>query len=152
MYVFGDFPCLLHSQQENIRSNSALTDVFKILPNICDEAFLRIKAINHNRKKKLNHICLIGSKYVWSISWWQFLIYFDVSFRRLQYFDEDRNIFRFSVNNIPEDLSRKVTLLNYFSNYMDKHLLKVPSVILNFAQTFSDLLSDNSKDTRTASL
>jgi len=44
--------------------------------------------------------------------------------RRLQYFDEDRNIFRFSVNNIPDDLSRKVTLLNYFSNYMDKHLLK----------------------------
>jgi hypothetical protein len=48
----------------------------------------------------------------------------DANKRRLQYFDEDRNIFRFSVNNIPEDLSRKVTLLNYFSNYMDKHLLK----------------------------
>jgi len=48
----------------------------------------------------------------------------DTQKRRLQYFDEDRNIFRFSVNNIPEDLSRKVTLLNYFSNYMDKHLLK----------------------------
>jgi len=48
----------------------------------------------------------------------------DAHKRRLQYFDEDRNIFRFSVNNIPEDLSRKVTLLNYFSNYMDKHLLK----------------------------
>ncbi|XP_057299857.1 serine/threonine-protein kinase PLK1-like isoform X2 [Hydractinia symbiolongicarpus] len=48
----------------------------------------------------------------------------DAPKRRLQYFDEDRNIFRFSVNNIPEDLSRKVTLLNYFSNYMDKHLLK----------------------------
>ena len=48
----------------------------------------------------------------------------DAQKRRLSYFDEDRNIFRFSVNNIPEDLSRKVTLLNYFSNYMDKHLLK----------------------------
>eukprot|EP00795_Rhopilema_esculentum_P004744 gene4744-21045_t len=44
--------------------------------------------------------------------------------KRLQYFDEDRNLFRFSVNNIPDDLLRKVTLLNYFGNYMDKHLLK----------------------------
>ncbi|XP_047123369.1 serine/threonine-protein kinase PLK1 isoform X3 [Hydra vulgaris] len=48
----------------------------------------------------------------------------DAHKRRLQYFDEEKNIFRFSVNNIPEDLSRKVTLLNYFANYMDKHLLK----------------------------
>lgn len=46
-------------------------------------------------------------------------------FRRLQYFDEDRNLFRFSINNIPDDLLRKVTLLNYFGNYMEKHLLKV---------------------------
>ena len=45
--------------------------------------------------------------------------------RRLQYFDEDRNIFRFSASNIPDDLNRKVTLLNYFSNYMERHLLKV---------------------------
>jgi len=44
--------------------------------------------------------------------------------KRLQYFDEDRNLFRFSVNNIPDDLLRKVTLLNYFGNYMDRHLLK----------------------------
>ncbi|XP_066915213.1 serine/threonine-protein kinase PLK1-like isoform X4 [Clytia hemisphaerica] len=48
----------------------------------------------------------------------------DTQKRRLQYFDEDRNIFRFSVSNIPDDLNRKVTLLNYFSNYMERHLLK----------------------------
>ncbi|XP_031562888.1 serine/threonine-protein kinase PLK1-like [Actinia tenebrosa] len=44
--------------------------------------------------------------------------------RSICYCDEDSKIARFSSSYIPDSIETKVTLLTYFSNYMDKHLLK----------------------------
>ncbi|EDO33652.1 predicted protein, partial [Nematostella vectensis] len=44
--------------------------------------------------------------------------------RSICYRDEDQPLLRFSTSYVPSNLHSKVTLLTYFANYMDKHLLK----------------------------
>lgn len=47
------------------------------------------------------------------------------SSRSICYCGNDNKVTRFSSSYIPNDMEVKITLLTYFSNYMDKHLLKV---------------------------
>ncbi|KAK3747586.1 hypothetical protein QZH41_015820, partial [Actinostola sp. cb2023] len=44
--------------------------------------------------------------------------------RNICYCGEENKITRFSSSYIPNDMEVKITLLTYFANYMDKHLLK----------------------------
>ncbi|XP_071799715.1 serine/threonine-protein kinase PLK1-like [Asterias amurensis] len=45
----------------------------------------------------------------------------------VQYLSTDDKAHTFSLSSVPSRLSKKVTLLDYFSTYMDEHLVKGPS-------------------------
>ncbi|XP_022101720.1 serine/threonine-protein kinase PLK3-like isoform X1 [Acanthaster planci] len=45
----------------------------------------------------------------------------------VQYLSTDDKAHSFSLSSVPSRLSKKVTLLDYFSTYMDEHLIKGPS-------------------------
>ena len=51
-------------------------------------------------------------------------------FRSLQYIDKLNKETFFSIDNAPPNMQKKKTLLEYFHDYMNEHLLKV-SVYVN---------------------
>ena len=44
---------------------------------------------------------------------------------KCQYVDKDFNEQFFTIDSFPEELKKKVSLVKYFRNYMNEHLLKV---------------------------
>ena len=44
---------------------------------------------------------------------------------KCQYVDKDYNEQFFTIDNYPSELKKKVSLVKYFRNYMNEHLLKV---------------------------
>ena len=46
-------------------------------------------------------------------------------YRNIQYIERDGREHYHTIARYPEDLTKKVTLLKYFRNYMSEHLLKV---------------------------
>lgn len=54
---------------------------------------------------------------------WSFFVHFFL--RALQYIDRDGVEEFLSMESYPQTLAKKITLLNYFRNYMNEHLLKV---------------------------
>ena len=45
--------------------------------------------------------------------------------RNIQYIERDGTEYFHTLKEFPENLTKKVTLLKYFRNYMSEHLLKV---------------------------
>ena len=62
----------------------------------------------------------------------------------MQYIERDEAEHFHTLRSFPDRLTKKVTLLNYFRNYMNLHLLKVGgsslSVILNVVITRATLV------------
>lgn len=52
-------------------------------------------------------------------------LYIDFPFRNIQYIERDGTEHYHTLKVFPETLTKKVTLLKYFRNYMNEHLLKV---------------------------
>ena len=46
---------------------------------------------------------------------------------KCQYVDKDYNEQIFTIDSYPSELKKKVSLVKYFRNYMNEHLLKVKS-------------------------
>lgn len=46
-------------------------------------------------------------------------------YRSVQYYDMTGHLNAFSVDQPPDDLEKKTTLLMYFAKYMDEHLIQV---------------------------
>ena len=74
-------------------------------------------------------LLLISSISTWQLNniIWFFFNYF--YFRSVQYLSSEDKAHVFAMNSVPARLSKKVTLLDYFSTYMDEHLIKVSRVL-----------------------
>lgn len=59
-------------------------------------------------------------------------LYIDFPFRNIQYIERDGTEHYHTLKVFPETLTKKVTLLKYFRNYMNEHLLKVNIILCGF--------------------
>lgn len=71
------------------------------------------------------------------ISRWLTLLHLCVLARSLQYNDLSNRVIGLTKDDVPSDLKKKVTLLVYFSQYMDEHLIYGADVDPNKRQTMA---------------